>query len=292
MKVQTRIIIGVALIILLLGGGLFLTYRDKIRQSIQTIALEMKTTPYSWIAMMLILIITSIPPLLGFTFTATLTGFIYGVPNGFPIVISGAFFGAMICFHLIRRYNFAKYIKLSTSKQEKYHAIQDAIEQGGFKIMLLIRLSPIPWPFTNMLLSLLPTVTTQQFTMTALLSSFKLCLEVWVGSQLADISNPDLPPSAHRVAVFTMLGSVTILAIVAWWLYRLSMQKVKYMSGKNKKYGLPTSTSSTTTYQSNAQQAYNDSNNKMMNDYDDDNSNTIITLTIPDHHHNDPMKKE
>lgn len=47
----------------------------------------------------------------------------------------GAFFGAMICFHLIRRYNFAKYIKLSASKQEKYHAIQEAIEQGGFKVI-------------------------------------------------------------------------------------------------------------------------------------------------------------
>lgn len=167
--------------------------------------------------------------------------------------------------------------------------------------MLLIRLSPIPWPFTNMLLSLLPTVTTQQFTMTALLSSFKLCLEVWVGSQLADISNPDLPPGAHRVAVFTMIGSVMILAIVAWWLYHLSMQKVKYINDKNKKYGLPTSSSpsssSTTStitpyYQSNSQQINNSNNNNRMMD-NEDNNNTIITLTIPDHHHhNDPMKKE
>ncbi|CAO3578602.1 unnamed protein product [Absidia cylindrospora] len=142
--------------------------------------------------------------------------------------------GSMICCHLIRRYNFARFIRLSSSKQDKYHAIQEAIEQGGLRIMLLIRLSPIPWPITNMLLSLLPTVTMKQYTMTAFLSSFKLCLEVWVGSQLADISNPDLPPSAHRVAVFTMLGSLVILVIVAWWLYRLTMQRVKSISNRKK----------------------------------------------------------
>jgi hypothetical protein len=65
-------------------------------------------------------------------------------------------------------------------------------------MMMLIRLSPIPWPITNMLLSILPTITTQQFILAALLSSFKVSMEVWIGSQLADLSNPNLPPSAHR----------------------------------------------------------------------------------------------
>ncbi|KAI8340504.1 hypothetical protein BC941DRAFT_417444 [Chlamydoabsidia padenii] len=198
----------------------------------------MRTTPFSWVVMIGLLTITSIPPLIGFTFAATLTGFIYGVPFGFPIAITGAFMGSIICCHLIRRYNFSRFIRLSSSKQDKYHAIQEAIEQGGLRIMLLIRLSPIPWPITNMLLSLLPTVTMKQYTTTAFLSSFKLCLEVWVGSQLADISNPDLPPSAHRVAVLTMLSSLVILIIVAWWLYRLTMQKVKSIS-ERKKHDLP-----------------------------------------------------
>ncbi|EIE81114.1 hypothetical protein RO3G_05819 [Rhizopus delemar RA 99-880] len=39
----------------------------------------------------------------------------------------------MVAFALIRKYNFARFIKFSPSKQEKYMAIQEAIEQGGFK---------------------------------------------------------------------------------------------------------------------------------------------------------------
>lgn len=97
-------------------------------------------------------------------------------------------------------------------------------------MMMLIRLSPIPWPITNMLLSILPTITARQFILAAFLSSFKVSLEVWIGSQLADLSNPNLPPSAHRIAMITMGCGVFILVSVAWWLYRLTMQKVKEMS--------------------------------------------------------------
>lgn len=95
---------------------------------------------------------------------------------------------------------------------------------------MLIRLSPIPWPIQNMLLSILPTISTQQFVLASFISSFKVSMEVWIGSQLADISNPNLPPSAHRVAMMVMGVSVFILVAVAWWLYRLTMQKVNEIS--------------------------------------------------------------
>lgn len=105
-------------------------------------------------------------------------------------------------------------------------------------MMMLIRLSPIPWPITNMVLSILPTITTQQFVLAAFLSSFKVTLEVWIGSQLADLSNPNLPPSAHRIAMTMMGCGVFILMAVAWWLYRLTMQKVHENSVNHQKHKL------------------------------------------------------
>ncbi|KAG2197315.1 hypothetical protein INT46_005641 [Mucor plumbeus] len=168
--------------------------------------------------------------MIGFTFASTLTGFIYGFPGGIFPAQTGAFVGAIIAFGLIKKYNFNRFIRLSPSKQEKYTAIQEAIEQGGFKMIMLIRLSPIPWPIQNMLLSILPTISTQQFVLASFLSSFKVSVEVWIGSQLADISNPNLPPSAHRIAMMVMGVGVFILIAVAWWLYRLTMQKVDEMT--------------------------------------------------------------
>ncbi|KAG1470103.1 hypothetical protein G6F56_002875 [Rhizopus delemar] len=222
-----------------LGGALalivitiFVIYRATIRELIQTVAVELRTTPYSSVLLTCLITFTSIPPLVGFTFSTTITGFIYGFPGGILPAVSGAFLGATIAFGLIRKYNFARFIKLSPSKQEKYMAIQEAIEQGGFKMMILIRLSPIPWPITNMLLSIISTVSTRHYMLAASLASIKVSLDVWIGSQLADLSNPDLPPSAHRIAMITMGCSVLIFVCVAWWLYRLTMEKVKEMSNR------------------------------------------------------------
>ncbi|KAG1143649.1 hypothetical protein G6F37_009560 [Rhizopus arrhizus] len=227
MKKKSIAAIGGALVIFVF---IFAHYRSTIKELIQTVAVELRTTPYSSILLSCLIIFTSIPPLIGFTFSTTITGFIYGFPGGIFPAVSGAFLGAMVAFALIRKYNFARFIKLSPSKQEKYMAIQEAIEQGGFKMMVLIRLSPIPWPITNMLLSIISTANTQHYIMAALLASLKVSLDVWIGSQLADLSNPNLPPSAHRIAMITMGCGLLILIGVAWWLYRLTMEKVKEMA--------------------------------------------------------------
>ncbi|KAF1803756.1 hypothetical protein V8B55DRAFT_1508241 [Mucor lusitanicus] len=222
--------IGAGIIAVVMVIATFAVYRATIMELIQSVAVELRTQPYSSLLLTLLIIITSVPPMIGFTFASTLTGFIYGCPGGiFPAQV-GAFVGAIVAYGLIKKYNFNRFIKLSPSKQEKYTAIQEAIEQGGFKMIMLIRLSPIPWPIQNMLLSILPTISTQQFVLASFLSSFKVSMEVWIGSQLADISNPNLPPSAHRVAMMVMGVSVFILVAVAWWLYRLTMQKVNEMA--------------------------------------------------------------
>ncbi|KAI9253147.1 snare associated Golgi protein-domain-containing protein [Sporodiniella umbellata] len=225
--------------IALIGGAValivivfFAIHRATIRELIQAVAISLRTTPYSPILLTCLITLTSIPPLIGFTFSTSITGFIYGFPGGILPAIAGAFIGATTAFFLIRKYDFARFIKLSPSKQEKYMAIQEAIEQGGFKMMILIRLSPIPWPITNMLLSIISTISARQYLLAAALASTKVCLDVWIGSQLADLSNPDLPPSAHRIAVITMGCSVLIFVCVAWWLYRLTMLKVKEMTNR------------------------------------------------------------
>lgn len=56
---------------------------------IQQTAIRMRTTPYSSLVLIGLLILTSTPPVLGFTFVVTLTGFIYGFPEGVPTVIIG-----------------------------------------------------------------------------------------------------------------------------------------------------------------------------------------------------------
>lgn len=149
----------------------------------------------------------------------------------FFLCVSGAMLGSAFCFGLIRYLNFGRTIQSSLNRQELYTAIQEAIQDGGFGMLMLIRLSPIPWQFTNAILSLLPTLSPQTYLTTACLACWKVCLEVWFGSQFASLSDPNLPATAHRFTLVTMSVSVVIFIIVTVWLHRLTMQKVRARSG-------------------------------------------------------------
>ncbi|KAI9243418.1 hypothetical protein EDC94DRAFT_665978 [Helicostylum pulchrum] len=212
--------------------GVFSHYKEDIVEFIQEIAIKMREHKYSSLIMVVIVALTGTPPLFGYTFAVTMTGFVYGFPNGCIPATTGAFLSSLATFGLVRKFNFAKYITFSEKKQNLYVAMQDAITQGGFKMMLLIRICPLPWQLTNLMLSLVPSVTWKTYISSALIACFKFNLDVWVGSQLANLSDPDLPPEAHKATLIYMCLGIIILVSSGFWLYKLTMVKVKEQQEK------------------------------------------------------------
>lgn len=92
--------------------------------------------------------------------------------------------------------------------------------------MVLIRICPIPWQFTNLFLALMPSVTVQDYVLTGLIASWKVTVEVWTGSQLANLSDASLPPSARRLTLITLVIGVVVMAGVIRWIYKVTMRKV------------------------------------------------------------------
>ena len=101
-------------------------------------------------------------------------------------------------------------------------------------MIVLIRITPIPWEVTNTVLSMLPNLSAKRYTLSAFLASFKVALEVWFGSQLASLSDPDLPPSAHRVTLITLGVGVLIILFLALYLHRVTMRKIREMQENSK----------------------------------------------------------
>lgn len=76
-------------------------------------------------------------------------GLIYGVAGGTAVALTGAIIGASLPFlcgrHLVR-----KRVEAATKKNKKFAAIDEAIEKQGWKIIGLLRLSPlIPFNLSN-----------------------------------------------------------------------------------------------------------------------------------------------
>lgn len=83
-------------------------------------------------------------------------GAIFGLGWGFAAVICGATLGAALSF-LIARYVAREKVSKMARRNPKFGAIDQAIEEGGWKIVALLRLSPaIPFNLQNYLYGLTP----------------------------------------------------------------------------------------------------------------------------------------
>jgi uncharacterized membrane protein YdjX (TVP38/TMEM64 family) len=84
----------------------------------------------------------------GWIFTVS-AGLIYGVVRGTLIALTGATIGAALAF-LVARYFVRNNIEQLAKKNSRFKAIDDAIGVNGWKIIGLLRLSPlIPFNFSN-----------------------------------------------------------------------------------------------------------------------------------------------
>ena len=84
----------------------------------------------------------------GWIFTVS-AGLIYGIVAGTAIALTGAVIGASLAF-LVARYLLRQNIEELTKKNPRFRAIDEAIGKNGWKIVGLLRLSPlIPFNFSN-----------------------------------------------------------------------------------------------------------------------------------------------
>ncbi len=84
----------------------------------------------------------------GLLFTIA-AGLVYGVVGGAAVALTGAIIGASLAF-LCGRYLVRQRVERSTKNNRKFKAIDEAIEKQGWKIIGLLRLSPlIPFNLSN-----------------------------------------------------------------------------------------------------------------------------------------------
>src|SRR6266446_8353720 len=84
----------------------------------------------------------------GWIFTVS-AGLVYGVVGGTAVALSGAIIGSALSF-LCARYLLRKRIEAAAKRSSKFSAIDSAIGEQGWKIVGLLRLSPVvPFNLSN-----------------------------------------------------------------------------------------------------------------------------------------------
>jgi uncharacterized membrane protein YdjX (TVP38/TMEM64 family) len=204
-------------------------------QKLRPFSESVRDLPAGWLIPVAILVVISFPPLFGHEIVALLVGVVYGLWIGFAIVAAGTFIGeGTSCPPPLRitlltsitvgtwfafKYAFrSRALKLERSNLN-YGALARLTRDGGFFIVLVIRLSAIPAHFSTAVFSTCD-VKFWHFSVATLLSLPKQIFLVYLGVLLVQDSNDSI--------VKTVMFGIVFLITVALglWIY-IKMRTIK-----------------------------------------------------------------
>ena len=133
---------------------------------------------------------TAFPPIVGYAFSVTLAGFVYGFPHGWFIIASATILGSTSAFLLCR--NFLKsFAKRMVATDKRFAALSLTLKHDGVKLLCMIRLCPLPYSISNGAMSTFPTVTPGAFMLATACATPKLLIQVWIGDRLSILAEAE-----------------------------------------------------------------------------------------------------
>ncbi|KAK7470751.1 Tlg2-vesicle protein [Stygiomarasmius scandens] len=206
----------------------------RIFQALYDFAEKLASLPSGWLVLAAALVAVSFPPMIGHTTLVTLCGFAYGM-KGFAIAAIASVFGSALVF-VILRLLFNRKLRYWSSKNEKWQALEAVVRAKGLPLIILIRISPFPpWVYSNTLFASIEPVRLWQFVVATLFVLPKICLHVFIGSKMANLSDGGRRSQMDtRTKIMNGLfigGGLLVAVFTSWLVYTLVQSHIRTLQG-------------------------------------------------------------
>ncbi|RSH95018.1 Tlg2-vesicle protein [Saitozyma podzolica] len=177
----------------------------------------------------LLVVLSSHPPLFGFSASMSLIGFAYGVWPGFLIASIGSLLGGAFAFLSVRTF-FPGIIRSHPS----WDAFGRVMREKGTILVIMIRYCPMPWAIGNGLFASIESVKFWQVMLADLLILPRLMIPVFIGSRLTSLADPD----ATHDPVHTWLNVLSIGLSMSFsvgtgiFIYRATLAQMRKLDGE------------------------------------------------------------
>ncbi|CAJ0912511.1 20342_t:CDS:2 [Entrophospora sp. SA101] len=212
-KKKYGILAGIIILIALVV--LFIVFERPILSAIAPVAAKFREIKYGSLIISACIIVSSIPPIPG--------GFAYGFPMGFLPVYPAALIGASLSFFICRLLCLGRATKMA-EKQGNFYKLSLAIEEGGFWVIFLIRLSPFPFTYSNAFFAAVQSVSFTKFFIVTAITLPKILIHIFIGSRLHNLADEMDPTS--RIVNYVSLGVGILFLFVATYIIYNKMNKV------------------------------------------------------------------
>ncbi|KAK6352355.1 Tlg2-vesicle protein [Orbilia blumenaviensis] len=231
-KIVGCTILAIVNVLVLLG----VVYHEAIFHWFSPIADKWAQLPYGFLILFTWTFISAFPPMIGYSTSITLAGFIYGLPNGWYIAASGTVIGSTAAFLACRLY-FRDFAQKMVETDKRFAALSLTLKHDGLKLLCMIRLCPLPYSISNGAMSTFQTVSVWKFAVAGAVASPKLLIHVFVGRQMRVLGDKGEKMDGWTKAV--NYGGI-ILGVVlgmgtGWVIYKRTVRRARELEAEERR---------------------------------------------------------
>ncbi|KAF2146698.1 uncharacterized protein K452DRAFT_241714 [Aplosporella prunicola CBS 121167] len=216
-----RALLAVAGLGAMVFGVLFLVYNERIFGYLAPLAARWREVKGGWLVLWFMTFFVSFPPLIGYSTCVTLAGFVYGFPNGWFIVASATIFGSTASF-LTTRLVLHRFVSRLIANDSRFAALALTLKHDGLKLLIMIRLCPLPYSLSNGAIATFPTVHWAAFMFATALVSPKLLLHVFVGAKIGELAEHggEMDAKTKAISYVSIVIGLAAGVLTGWLMYR------------------------------------------------------------------------
>ncbi|GAB7354750.1 hypothetical protein MBLNU459_g5158t1 [Dothideomycetes sp. NU459] len=230
-----RIVLSAGGLVVLVLAILFFVFNERVFAALEPFAKRWRDTPGAWLVLWAATFLVGFPPLIGYSSCVTVAGFVYGVPKGWLIVASATVLGSTASF-IVSRTILRSYVERMTGNDKRFAALSSTLKHDGIKILVMIRLCPLPYSFSNGAVSTIPTVQWPQFMLASAIASPKLLLHVFIGSRLGAIaeSGDKMDAKTKAVSYVSILIGMCAGVATGWFMYTKTKARARELEAEER----------------------------------------------------------
>ncbi|KAF2707790.1 hypothetical protein K504DRAFT_458273 [Pleomassaria siparia CBS 279.74] len=233
-KVQ-RILFATGGVTIFVLSILFLVYNERIFHSMLPYAKKWRDITAGWMILWALIFTVSFPPLIGYSSLLTVAGFVYGFPNGWFIAASATIVGSTVSF-ILSRSILKNMVERLIANDKRFAALALTLKHDGLKLLIMIRMCPLPYSLSNGAIATFPTVHWTSFAAATAIVSPKLMLHIFIGSQIEKIaeSGGKMPPKAKALSYVSIAIGGIAGAATAWFMYKKTKERGRQLEAEER----------------------------------------------------------
>jgi uncharacterized membrane protein YdjX (TVP38/TMEM64 family) len=145
-------------------------YSEAFFTWLATVSKTWREIPGGWLIAFMLIFVTSVPPIVGYSTANTIAGFVYGFPMGWPIAAAACVVGSLAAFMACRTV-LSGHVHRLIGTDHRFVALGQVLRKDGLLYLTGIRFCPLPFSLSNGFLATIPSISPLTFVISTALST-------------------------------------------------------------------------------------------------------------------------